>query len=162
MGLLDILQQVSSAHPEAQFDQAVQSASSDQLGAGLAATLRSSQTPAFGETVGQLFGRSSPAQQAGLLNQIIAAVGPAAASALAGGVLGRLLQPGQAQLSPEQASRVNPAEVTQVAQHAEQQHPGIVDEVGRFYAQHAGLVKTLGGAALAVALTKMKDNAAHV
>ncbi|MFS2165704.1 hypothetical protein ACCD09_18435, partial [Variovorax sp. Varisp62] len=79
--------------------------------------------------------------------------------ALAGGVLGRMLQPGQTQVTPDQASQLSPAQVTEIAAHAEQQHAGLIDEVSRFYAQHSGLIKTLGGAAIAIALAKMKENA---
>ncbi|RQO55398.1 hypothetical protein DBR47_21325 [Paucibacter sp. KBW04] len=35
--------------------------------------------------------------------------------------------------------------------------PGIADELVSFYAQHTGLIKTLGGAALAIAMSMMKD-----
>jgi len=160
MGLFDILQQaIGHDDATAHLDQVAQHASAGELGAGLAAAMRSDGTPPFGDTVGQLFGRSSPAQQAGVLNQILATLGPAAASALAGGVLGRMLQPGQTQVTPDQASQLSPAQVTEIATHAEQQHAGVVDEVSRFYAQHSGLIKTLGGAAIAIALAKMKENA---
>jgi len=160
MGLLDILQQaIGNNDAEAQLDQVAQHASAGELGAGLAAAMRSDQTPPFGDTVGQLFGQSSPSQQAGVLNQILATLGPEAASALAGGVLGRMLQPGQTQITPDQASQLSPAQVTEIAAHAEQQHAGVIDEVSRFYAQHSGLIKTLGGAAIAIALAKMKENA---
>jgi hypothetical protein len=92
MGLLDILQQaVSGANPDAHFDQVAKQASTDELGAGLAAAMRSDQTPAFGNMVGQMFGQSSSTQQAGVLNQILATLGPAALSAAAGGALGRNL-----------------------------------------------------------------------
>ena len=161
MGLLDILQQAigGNGSPEAHLDKVTQQASTDEVGAGLAAAMRSDQTPPFGDMVGKLFGQSSPQQQAGVLNQILATLGPAAASALAGGVLGRMLQPGQTQVTPDQASQLSPAQVTEIAAHAEQQHAGVIDEVSRFYAQHSGLVKTLGGAVLAIALAKMKENA---
>ena len=159
MGLLDILQQAIGGDATAHVDQVTRHASPDLIGAGLAAAMRSDQTPPFGDTVGQLFGQSSPAQQAGVLNQILATLGPAAASMLAGGVLGRLQQPGQTRLTPEQASQLSPAQVTEIAAHAEEQHAGVIDEVSRFYAQHSGLIKTLGGAALAIALAKMKENA---
>jgi hypothetical protein len=160
MGLFDILQQaIGHDDATAHLDQVAQHASAGELGAGLAAAMRSDGTPPFGDTVGQLFGRSSPAQQAGVLNQILATLGPAAASALAGGVLGRMLQPGQTQVTPDQASQLSPAQVTEIATHAEQQHAGVIDEVSRFYAQHSGLIKTLGGAAIAIALAKMKENA---
>jgi translation elongation factor EF-1alpha len=49
--------------------------------------------------------------------------------------------------------------VTAIAARAEEQHAGVIDEVSQFYAQHSGLIKTLGGAALAIALAKMKENA---
>lgn len=159
MGLLDLLQQVVGAGSEAHFDKVVQNASMDQLGAGLAAALRSDQTPAFGQMIGNLFEKSNASQQAGVLNEILAALGPAALSSVAGGVLGRMLAPGQTQLTPEEASQLTPGQVNEIATHAEHAHPGIVDQVSQFYAQHSGLVKTLGGAVLALALAKMKENA---
>ena len=45
-----------------------------------------------------------------------------------------------------------------MVEHAHQVNPGITDELAGFYAQHAGLIKTLGGAALAIAMAKMKDH----
>jgi hypothetical protein len=123
--------------------------------------MRSDQTPPFSQMVGNLFEKSSASQQAGVLNQILATLGPAAVSAAAGGALGRVLAPGQTQLTPDQASQLTPAQVTEIASHAEQAHPGIVDQVGQFYAQHAGLIKMLGGAALAVTLAKMKEHASE-
>ncbi|WP_193752511.1 hypothetical protein [Cupriavidus sp. IDO] len=44
------------------------------------------------------------------------------------------------------------------AAHAEQSRPGAIDQLGNFYAQHPTLVKTLGGAALAIVLAKVKDH----
>ena len=45
-----------------------------------------------------------------------------------------------------------------VVENAHQMNPGIADELASFYAQHSGLIKTLGGAALAIALAKMKNH----
>lgn len=164
MGLMDILQSAlagnaAGANADQHFDQVTQHASTDELGAGIAGALRSDQTPPFSDMVGQLFGHSSSTQQAGMLNQILATLGPAAASALAGGVLGKMLAPGQTQLTPDQASQLSPAQVSEIAAHAEQAQPGVVDQLGQFYAQHSGLIKMLGGAALMVTLAKMKENA---
>ena len=158
MGLMDLLQQALSGNAETHFDQVAQQAPPEQLGAGLAEAMRSDQTPPFGHMVSQMFGQSSPAQQAGVLNQILAALGPAAATALAGGALGRMLAPGQAQITPEQAAQITPEQVREIAAQAEQTQPGVIDQVSQFYAQHSGLIKVLGGAALAVALAKMKNN----
>ena len=158
MGLMDLLQQALGGNAENHFDQVAQQAPQAELGAGLAEAMRSDQTPPFGNMVSQMFGQSSPEQQAGALNQILAALGPAAASALAGGALGRMLSPGQSQITPEQASQLSPDQVREIAAQAEQTHPGVIDQMSQFYAQHSGLIKTLGGAALAIALAKMKNN----
>jgi hypothetical protein len=160
MGLLDILQSaLSGSNPEQHFDNVTQNASQDQLGTALAGAMRSDQTPPFGDMVGQLFGHSSSTQQAGVLNQIIASLGPAALSGVAGGVLGKMLAPGQTQLTPDQASQLTPDQVSAIAAHAQNTQPGVIDEVSQFYAQHSGLIKMLGGAALAITMAKMKENA---
>jgi hypothetical protein len=70
------------------------------------------------------------------------------AASLGGGILSKFLPPGQTQLTPDQASQLSPAQVTEIASHAEQAKPSVVDQVGSFYAQHLGLIKTLGGVAL--------------
>jgi hypothetical protein len=107
--------------------------------------------------VGQLFGNSNPDQRAGMLNQLLASAGPSLLSSIAGGALGNLFGGGQApvQVTPEQASQLSPEQVQEIAAKAEQHNPGIVDRMGDFYAQHPTLVKTLGGAALAIALGHM-------
>jgi len=49
--------------------------------------------------------------------------------------------------------------VQAVVNQAHAAQPGVADEIAGFYAQHSGLIKTLGGAALAIALAKMKEHA---
>ena len=164
MSLMDLLQQVagsSMAGNGQHFDQVAQQASPDLLGHGLAEAFRSDATPPFGNMVGQLFGQSNGGQQAGLLNQLIAAAGPAVLASVAGGVLGKMLQPGATQLTPAQASQLSPDQVSQIAARAEQNSSGVIDQIGRFYADHPTLVKTVGGAALAIAMAKMKDRLAN-
>jgi hypothetical protein len=161
MGLLDILNQVLSSGgtvSDQHFDRVVQNAPADVLAKGVAGAFRSDQTPAIGAMVGQLFGNSNGQQQAGMLNQILATLGPVAAASLAGGVLGRVMTPGTTQITPDQASKLTPQQVQDVVEHAHQTNPGIADQLAGFYAQHSGLIKTLGGAALAIALAKMKDH----
>lgn len=163
MGLMDILNQaLAGGNASAQqFDQVAQAAPPDVLAAGLAHAFRSDQTPAIGEMVGQLFGNSNGQQQAGMLNQILATLGPAVAAGLGGGVLGGVMSPGSSQITPAQASQLTPQQVQDVVEQAHQAHPGIADQLASFYAQHSGLIKTLGGAALAIAMAKMKDHAAQ-
>jgi hypothetical protein len=159
MSLIDILTQVVSgaAPPEQHFDQVAQSASPDRLGHGVAEAFRSDKTPEIGQMVAQMFGESNPAQQAGLINQILASVGPAVLASAAGGAPGKILAPGATQITPDQASQLSPGQVQAIVTHANQTQPGLADQLGQFYAQHSSLVKTLGGAALVIALAKMRE-----
>lgn len=163
MGLMDILNQYTGqaqARPdtESHFDTAATQASPGALGGALASMFRSDATPAFGQTMGSLFNHSNPQQQAGALNQILQTVGPSVLGA-AGGVLGRILGSGGSTpagatptITPEQASQLSPAQMQEIATHAEQHDPTIVDRMGSFYAEHPTLVKSLGATALAFAL----------
>lgn len=165
MQLTDILSRYAgSAQPQAEtpahFDEATRATSAESLGGALSSMFRSNSTPPFGEMVGNLFGQSSAEQRAGVLNHLAQSLGPAAAAA-GGGILGKLLGSQAAgatppSITPAQASQVSPGDVAQIAAHAEQQNPSVVDRVGSFYAQHPALVKTLGAAALAVALGNMR------
>ncbi|HET9577188.1 MAG TPA: hypothetical protein VFP44_05135 [Usitatibacter sp.] len=159
MGLLDSLMQAVGGGGEAQqFNQVAQSAPSDVLSKGLAAAFSSEQTPAIGSMVAQLFSQSSGAQQAGMLNHLIAALGPGVVSGLAGGTLAGVIKPGQSQITPEQAAQLTPKQVEDVVNHANEVHPDVASQLGDFYAQHRGLINTLGGIAATVALMKMKDH----
>ncbi len=167
MGLLDILNKYGgSTQPQADtsahFDEVARQADPASLGSALSSMFRSNSTPSFGESVGNLFGQSNPEQRAGVLNQIVQALGPAALGA-GGGILSKILgNSGSAStalptITPAQASQLSPADVTGLAAHAEQQNPSIVDTIGAFYSQHPALVKTLGVAALAVAMGHMQN-----
>jgi len=161
MGLMDILQQYSnlgaapSPYAHDHFDEVARTAPPDVLGQGVADAFRSDQTPAFGEMVSQMFGRSNPQQQAGALNQLLRSLGPAVLASLGGGILNRLgagTNTGFPQLTPQQASQLTPEQVQEIANRAEQHDPSVFDKIGGFYAQHPQLVKTLGSAALSIAL----------
>ena len=162
MGLLDsLVQAVSGGGNPQQFNQVAQEAPTDVLAKGLAAAFGSDQTPAIGNMAGQLFGQSDGAQKAGMLNQLMAALGPTVMAGLAGGVLGKVMNPGQTQVTPEQAQQLSPQQVQDVVNHANEVHPGVADQLGQFYAQHRGLINTLGGIAATVAMMKMKDHMAN-
>jgi hypothetical protein len=160
MGLMDILQ-TYAARPtstEDDFAEVAPQLSPDLLGHGVAQAFRSEQTPPFGNMVSQLFGNSNPQLRAGLLSQLIAAVGPAVLSRF-GGALGRLTQGGAAapHVTPDAAAEVTPDQVREIAAEAEKKDPGILDRVGNFYGQHPDIVKGLGGAALAIALGQIAN-----
>jgi hypothetical protein len=140
------------------FDQVAQTASPDVMAQGISAMFHSDQTPAFGNLVSNLFSQSNGDQKAGMLNHLIASVGPGALAQLAGGgALASLLGGGATQVTPEQAQNISPEVVQQIAAHAEKVDPSIVDQASAFYAQHTTLVKTLGGAALSIALAKVAE-----
>jgi hypothetical protein len=166
MGILDSLSDVlknysggqtqNTANAAEHFDQVAQVAPRNVIAEGLAAAFRSDKTPAFGNLVGNLFSQSSGEQKAGILNQLLASAGPGVLAQLAGGATSLPGSAGQ-QITPDQAQAVSPEVVQQLATHAEKSDPSIVDKASAFYAQHSTLVKTLGGAALTIALAKVAE-----
>jgi hypothetical protein len=152
------------------FDQVAQAAPQPAVADGLAAAFRSDQTPEFGQMTSNLFGNSNPQQRAGLLNTLIKYAGPAilshmmsgggssAGSSGAGGGLSSLInlfKGGQQEVTPEQAAQIPPEAVGQAAAQAEKHDPSIIDHISNFYSEHPTLVKSLGTAALTIALAKI-------
>lgn len=162
MGILDVLQQYRNATtaPDpgaipAHFDEVAGAAPPGVFGQGVGDALRSDDTPPFGDMVSQLFGRSDPQQRAGVVNQLLRSLAPGVLASLGGGLLGRLGAPAQSgtpALTPEQAAQLSPTEVRDIAAQAEKHDPSVFDRIGGFYAQHPQLVKTLGQAAMTIAL----------
>jgi hypothetical protein len=144
-----------SADASAHFDQVAQHASPQVLGQSISDTLRSDQTPPLGQMVSDMFAKATPQQQAGMLNQILSSVSPSVLASL-GGAAGPLAA-GSTQLTPQQASQLSPQQVQDLANHAEKSSPDIFDKLGSFYAEHPQLVKTLGSAAVTIALAKMAN-----
>ena len=157
------------------FDQFAQVAPPSAMSQGLAAAFRSNQTPDFGQMAANLFANSGGQQRAGILNTLIRAAGPAVIAHIlsrnvggaqqqqgGGGGLGGLIDMlrggGQPQITPEVAKQIPPEAVQEIAQQAQQKDPSIIDRVSDFYAEHPTLIKTLGGAALAIALAKVAEN----
>ena len=164
--IMNLLQRYSGATPEAapasvheDFKQVAQGASTDHLASGLNDAFRSDRTPPFENMVGNLFGASNGEQKAGILNQLLGAVGP---SVLSSGLLGGLSQYlGSAKaVTPEQAEQVQPEAVEELAKHAQQQDPSIIDRASKFYAQHPTLVQGLGAGALALIMSHMSNRRA--
>jgi hypothetical protein len=139
------------------FDQVAQNASRPAMAQGVTEALRSDQTPPFPQMVSQLFDKSDATQRAGMLNQLISGIGPGLLSSIAGGALGGLFRGNEAPaaVTPEQAATMSPEQVREIAEKAEQENPSIVDRMGDFYAEHPQLVKTIGGAALAILLGRV-------
>jgi hypothetical protein len=164
--LSGILQQYSGARADQtpgnidnDFDQITQAAPQSALADGLAAAFRSNQTPPFSQMLTQLFNQSNGQQRASILNTLISVLGPAIVTQLlarggASGLAG-FLGGGQKEVTPEQAEQVPPEAVQQAAEEAEKKDPSVVDMISNIYAENPTLIKTLGGAALTIALAKI-------
>jgi len=149
-------------NPADHFHDVAQNAPPAVVSDGLSEAFRSNQTPPFGQMVGDLFRNANPQQQAAMLNQLIGSLNPAVLSSLAaslglGGLLGQKGGGLSATVSPQDAAKLDPQQVQEVASKAEQHDPTIVDKMSDFYAQHPGVVKTLGSAALTIALAKIAN-----
>src|SRR5512141_78788 len=139
MELMDILQRymgdtpgsgTSSTHEH--FDEIARAAPPEVLGQGVADAFRADSTPPFAEMVAEMFGKSNPQQQAGVLNQLLHSIGPGVLSALGGGILGKMSASGPvatSPLTPQQASQLTPAQVQEIATQAEQHDPGVLDKI---------------------------------
>ena len=65
---------------------------------------------------------------------------------------------GKQQVTPELAAQVPDSMVEQLAHQAAEQDPGIMGQLSEIYAAHPTLIKTLGGAALTIAMSRMADH----
>ena len=168
MGLMDILAQyagqaASSAQPQSQppahedFSQVASQASPGLLGGGIAQALQGAPE-GFESSISRLFENSDPQQRTGLLQRLIEAAGPTVLASFAGGALSHLAQPG-ATAQEADAKAITPAQAGELAGAARESNPGVVSELGSFYSQHPTLVKTLGAAALAIAMRHMASHA---
>jgi hypothetical protein len=162
-GIGDLLKQYSGGSNnvpgvEQHFDQVAQAVPSSTLASGLAEAFRSGQTASFPQMAAQLFANGN-SQQAGVLNGLMATLGPAVIAKFAGGApnspLAAMLQSGS--VTPAQAASVSPADVEALTSHAQSQDPSIIDRVSAIYAEHPVLIKSLGAAALTIAMKKIAD-----
>ena len=143
---------------EHDFDQVAASAPRDMLSQGLAAAFRSDQTAPFPQILGQLFRNSDGPMRLSLLNSVIGIVGPDVLSR----VLSRTGEPGLANeaaynrpLTEDDAGRIPPEAVEELAGEAQQRDPGIVDRVSDFFAENPAMVKSLGAGLLGVAMSHL-------
>lgn len=164
MGLLDdLLQRVTSgnapaADVHAAYDQVAKAVPRGALAEGLAHAFNSDQTPPFEQMVSGLFGQSNPDQKAGLLNQILGALGPGGVAQVlgaAGGLGGLASILSEGSVTPQQAQQVPPEAVQVLAQQAAKADPSIVETAASFYAQHPTLVKAIGAGALALLMSRI-------
>ena len=169
MGLLDeLLAQVASGNAPAMevdnaYDQVSRSVPKGALADGLTHAFNSDKTPPFDQMLGALFGQSNPDQKAALINQIVAAVGPAILTQVLGKLGGSGSPGGSAdavtagQLTPAQAQNIPLERVEVLAKEAARENPSIVEMAAGFFAEHPTLIKTLGASALAVLMSNISS-----
>jgi hypothetical protein len=142
------------------FGQVAQAAPPSALADGLAAMFRSDQTPPFAQMIGQLFSNSNANQRANLLNTLLSSGAGADILSQLATSAGINLPAGlgsTAPVTPEMAEQIPPETVQEAAAHVETHDPSIVDRVSQIYAEHPRLVKTLGAAALTLAMAHLAN-----
>jgi hypothetical protein len=147
---------------EQDFVQVTQQVPTEQVTSGLSEAIRSEQTPPFDQVVGQSFEQGDPQQRAGMLNHLLDGASPSMLNTLVqNGVPQDALQVMAGQehaVTPELADQLHPGLVQQVAFDAQQENPDVIDRISNLYAENPGLVKTLDGGTLSVALSKIAEN----
>jgi hypothetical protein len=136
----------------AHFQQVAQSVDRGTLAQGIAAAMRSDDTPPFAQLVSQLFGSGSGEQKLAMLNTLLSSVPPDVRAQLSSMIPGL-----GAAASATAAQAISPEAVQQLAQQVEQHDAGIVEKMSALYAAHPMLVKTLGSAAMMIAMRKIAE-----
>jgi hypothetical protein len=164
MGLLDNLKGVLTQYaagntptgdPGAHFTQVAQAVDPSVLASGIAAAMRSDQTPAFGQMVGQMFANGTIDQKVAMLNTLLGSISPEQRARLSTlfPALGNLTS-----INPSQVSSMAPTVIQDIAQQVEKHDSGIIEKMSATYAAHPTLVKTLGTMAMVIAMRKIAEH----
>jgi hypothetical protein len=150
--LSGLLQKYTGAQPDQgrdtvhdDFDQVAQAAPQPAVADGLAAAFRSDQTPNFGQMTSNLYNNSNPQQRAGLLNTLVKYAGPA--------ILSHVMSRGGSNTGGSAGGGLST--LINLFKGGQQEDPSIIDHISNFYSEHPTLVKSLGTAALTIALAKI-------
>lgn len=157
MGLLDdvkgmLTQYATGAAPAgdaaAHFDQMARSVDPSTIAQGLAAAMRSSDTPPFAQMVSHLFANGNTDQKLAMLGTLLSSMSPEQQAHLSS------LIPGLGGITSGTSSpnAIPPSSVQSLAEKVEQHDPGIIEKMSSLYAEHPTLVKMLGSAAMMIAL----------
>jgi hypothetical protein len=133
------------------FDEVARRAPRSALAEGLAAAFRSDETRRFGQAVARLFSQAAPEVRAGILGRLLTIAPDSIRGDLAG------LFSRNRDVRPDDAARVRPDLVRQVAEEARRKDEGIVDRIADYLAQHPSLVKNLDIATLAAAMAQIGE-----
>lgn len=154
---------VHSVHKvEQDFVAVAQQVPAEEVTDGLAQAMHSEQTPPFEDVLAESFARGDAALRSDMLRRLIEAAGHAVLKPLADH---RILPPLPAteyiraieHVDDEAAQRLAPDAFRHIAREAVMQDPTVVDRMSEFYAVNPSAGRTLGGATLSVALSKMAE-----
>jgi hypothetical protein len=134
----------------AHFQQVAESVDSGTLANGIAAAMRSDETPPFAQLVSQLFASGSGTQKSAMLDTLLSAVPPELRAQLSTLIPG--LGTPATGTAATTAEGISPDTIQKLAAHVEQRNAGIVDRMSTLYAQHPALVRTLGSTAMMIAM----------
>jgi hypothetical protein len=102
----------------------------------------------------QLFASGSGDQKMAMINTLLSSLSPEQRSNLAAQIPGLGTT---SSVTSAQAAAVSPTALQTLAQNVEQHDGGIVDKMSALYAAHPTLVKTLGTAAMMIAMRKIAE-----
>ena len=144
---------------EQDFVAVAQHVPAEHVTTGLAEAMHSEHTPPFEDMVGEAFERGSDELRAAMLKQLIDGAGPAVLKPLIDdGQLPRAANGAEHPEVPVDTGLVQQLDtevVRRLAREAAQEDPSIIDRMSEFFAVDPAAGRTLGGAALSVALTKI-------
>ena len=146
---------------EQDFVAVAQRVPAEHVSTGLAEAMHSEQTPPFEDMVGESFGRGSDDLRTAMLKQLIDGAGPAVVKPLIDdGLLPRAANGSEHPAVPIDARLVRNLDtevVRRLAHAAVQEDPAVIHRMSEFFAVDPAAGKTLGGAALSVALGKIAE-----
>jgi hypothetical protein len=133
------------------FDEVARRAPRSALAEGLAAAFRSTEARPFGQALAHLFSQAGPEVRAGILGRLLTIAPDSIRGDLAG------LFSRNRDVRPEDAARVKPELVRQVAEEARRKDDGIVDRIADYLAEHPSLLKNLDITTLASAMARIGE-----
>ncbi|OWW22452.1 hypothetical protein [Noviherbaspirillum denitrificans] len=146
---------------EQDFVAVAQHVPAEHVTTGLAEAMHSEQTPPFEDMVGEAFERGSDELRVSMLRQLIDGASPAVLKPLIDdGQLPRAANGSGSPAVPIDAALVQDLDVDVVrrlARGAAQEDASVIDRMSEFFAVDPAAGKTLGGAALSVALGKIAE-----
>jgi len=144
---------------EQDFVAVAQHVPAEHVTTGLAEAMHSEQTPPFEDMVGDAFERGSDELRAAMLKRLIDGASAAAVKPLIDdGLLPRAANGSGHPAVPVDTGLVRELDtevIRRLAREAAQEDPSVIDRMSEFFAVDPAAGRTLGGAALSVALSKI-------